>query len=283
MAVAAARKNGFQVDEKTAAQQVKANVFGLDKLRDNMHQGFFVPVEDFFGPVVVSYILVGLDAERYKPDLNTDAVAMYLKSHQAPDGRWAYAVADARPPICSDYIGQTALSMRALQLYAPKVEKAAYDKSIQLAAAWMASAQPKNNDDRGWRVLGLAWAGKDKGATQKAMRELLAAQRADGGWSDLDSMESNAYATGKALFALQTAGLSPSEAAYQRAVRFLLSTQQEDGSWYVRTRAMAFQPYFDAGFPHGFDQWISATGTSWATLALSSASAAGTTMPSGGR
>jgi hypothetical protein len=45
--------------------------------------------------------------------------------------------------------------------------------------------------------------------------------------------------------------------------------QQEDGSWFVRSRAMTFQPYFDAGFPHGFDQWISAAGTSWATLALS--------------
>jgi hypothetical protein len=31
------------------------------------------------------------------------------------------------------------------------------------------------------------------------------------------------------------------------------------------------QPYFDAGFPHGFDQWISAAGTNWATLALSQA------------
>jgi hypothetical protein len=37
---------------------------------------------------------------------------------------------------------------------------------------------------------------------------------------------------------------------------------------------MALQPYFDAGFPHGFDQWISAAGTSWATIALSQASQA---------
>ena len=283
MAIGSARRNGFQVDEKIAAQQVKANVFGLEKLRDYLHQGFFVPVEDVFGPFLVSYVLIGLDAEHYKPDLNTDAVAMYLKSHQAADGQWAYPIADSRPPICSVYIGQTALSMRALQLYAPKTDKAAYDRSIQLAASWIATARPKNNDDRGWRVLGLSWAGKDKDATQKAMRELLAAQRADGGWSDIDSMESSAYATGKALFALQTAGLSASDAAYERAVRFLLNTQQEDGSWYVKTRAMAFQPYFDAGFPHGFDQWISAAGSSWATMALSVASQARTTTASLGR
>jgi len=277
MAVGAARKSGFQVDEKTAAQQVKANVFGLEKLRDYMHQGFFTPVGDVFGQFLMSYILIGLNAEHYPADLSTDAVAMYLKSHQSPDGQWVYPAADARPPICSDYIGQTALSMRALQLYAPKVDKAAYDRSIQLAAAWIAKAQSTNNEDRSYRVLGLAWAAEkfhDKVAIQKAMRELLSKQRPDGGWSDLDSMESSAFATGRALVALQTAGLAASDAAYQRAVQFLLSTQQEDGSWYVKTRALALQPYFDAGFPHDFDQWISAAGTSWATVALAQASSA---------
>ena len=243
-------------------------MFGLEKLRDYLHQGFFAPVGDVFGPFVVSNILIGLDSEHYKPDLNTDAAVMYLKSHQSADGQWAYPPADTRPPLCSDYIGQTALSMRALQLYAPKTDKAAFDQSIQLAAAWLANARPRNNDDRGWRLLGLAWVGKDKGATQKAIQELLATQRTDGSWSDLDSMESSVYATGKALYALQIAGMPPSDAAYSRGARYLLKTQQEDGSWYVKTRAMAFQPHFDAGFPHSFNQWISAAGSAWATLAL---------------
>src|SRR5215813_1842677 len=46
------------------------------------------------------------------------------------------------------------------------------------------------------------------------------------------------------------------------------STQLEDGSWYVRTRASPIQPYFESGFPHGRDQWISAAATNWATMAL---------------
>ena len=62
--------------------------------------------------------------------------------------------------------------------------------------------------------------------------------------------------------------LAVSGAAYQRGVQFLLKTQQDDGSWYVKTRALAFQPWFDAGFPHGYDQWISAAGTNWAAMAL---------------
>jgi hypothetical protein len=36
----------------------------------------------------------------------------------------------------------------------------------------------------------------------------------------------------------------------------------------VKSRSFPFQPYFESGFPYGPDQWISAAGTSWATMAL---------------
>ena len=35
-----------------------------------------------------------------------------------------------------------------------------------------------------------------------------------------------------------------------------------------KTRALPLQPYFESGFPYGHDQWISAAGTSWASMAL---------------
>ena len=120
MAVSAARSHGIGVDEKIAAQQVKANIFGLEKLRDYLHQCIFAPVGEYFGPAVLSYMLIGLNAEHYKPDLNTDTVAMFLKARQFTDGHWPYVAADVRPPICSDYIEQTVLAMRSLQLYAPQ-------------------------------------------------------------------------------------------------------------------------------------------------------------------
>lgn len=89
-------------------------------------------------------------------------------------------------------------------------------------------------------------------------------------------MASSPYATGRSLVALQLGGLPVSDPAYQRGIQWLLSTQQEDGSWYTKTRAFGFQSYFDAGFPHGYDQWMSAAGTSWAAMALSLA------LPEGG-
>lgn len=268
MTVGAARKRGFQIDEKSDATQVKVNASILEKLRDRMHQGAILSFEDNFTETVVAYQLLGLYAEGYKPDLNTDTTALYILQRQHANGEWPAPTADTRPPLCMDYIGQTALSMRALQLYTPKANAEEYRKAIRLATNWMANAHSYNNDDRGWRLAGLAWAGTNKAATAQAMKELLDTQHADGGWSDLPAMQSTAYATGKSLVALHTAGLPVSNAAYQRGIKFLLRTQQEDGSWYVQTRALAFQPWSDAGFPHRYDQFISSAGTNWAAMAL---------------
>ena len=57
-------------------------------------------------------------------------------------------------------------------------------------------------------------------------------------------------------------------AAYRRGVDYLMRKQEADGSWHVRTRAFGFQPYFESGFPHGHDQWISMAATAWSAMAL---------------
>jgi Squalene-hopene cyclase C-terminal domain len=158
--------------------------------------------------------------------------------------------------------------MRALQLYAPKPYQAEYERAVELAARWLAKADARTTEYYLWKLQGLAWAGRDKGAIAQAAHDVLALQRDDGGWADLPSMSSNAYATGRALVALQAAGLAVSDAAYRRGMQFLLANQLADGSWYVRTRALGFQPYFETGFPHGVNQSISAAATSWATMAL---------------
>jgi hypothetical protein len=269
MAAGLARKRGIRVDEEKSSAQVRVNVEELEARRDRLHQGYYTrAVGDMFSDFILGYQLVGLHAQNCQPDLNTDAVVMMLQSRQKPNGEWAYPRADTRPPICLDHIGQTALAMRAVQLYTTKATKAPCDKSVGLAASWLAKAQSSSNEDRTWRLTGLAWAGTDKPAIKRALAEVLAIQRPDGGWSDLPSMPSTPYATGRSLVALHLGGLPVSDPAYQRGIQFLLATQQEDGSWYTRTRALAFQPFFDPGFPHGYNQWISAAATSWATMAL---------------
>src|SRR5262249_16612819 len=95
-------------------------------------------------------------------------------------------------------------------------------------------------------------------------------QRADGGWSQLPTMGSDAYATGQALYALNVAGkMLATDPVYAKGMKYLLTTQAPDGSWHVASRSIWLQPYFESGFPYATDQWISPGGTSWSTRALS--------------
>ena len=219
-------------------------------------------------------------AANYPPDPATDAIALFLKNHQSPDGRW-YVVAH-RPPLESSDIQMTATAMHAIQVYAPPTERADCDRAVQRAASWLAKAQPRTTHDRAYQLLGLAWArpsqesgqGSDQKLINKAAAALLAEQRPDGGWAQIPSLTSDAFATGQALVALNQSGaLTVTDPAFQRGVQFLMNTQLEDGSWYVKRRALPIQPFFESGFPHGRDQFISAAATNWAATALALAAA----------
>jgi hypothetical protein len=119
------------------------------------------------------------------------------------------------------------------------------------------------------RLLGLAWADAPQPEIDAAARALILAQRSDGGWSQLGTLASDAYATGQSLYALRIAGgISAKSFVYRRGVDHLLKTQEPDGSWHVATRSFPFQPYKESGFPHGKDQWISSAATGWASMAL---------------
>ncbi len=154
-------------------------------------------------------------------------------------------------------------------MYKPEGRAEETRKRIDMAGAWLARATAKTGEERSFQLLGLGWAKAKREDIQKAVKRVLAEQRADGGWSQLLGIESDAYATGQALVALHEAGgVSVEDPAYRRGVTFLLKTQREDGSWLIQSRAIPFQRYFESGFPHGKNQWISAAGTSWATMAL---------------
>ena len=118
------------------------------------------------------------------------------------------------------------------------------------------------------QLLGLYWA--EAKPPREMAKALIQAQRSDGGWAQRADFPSDAYATGEVLYALNQAYGTPiTDPVFRRGERYLLGTQYKDGSWYVRSRSVKFQPYFDSGFPHEHDQWISAAATGWAALALS--------------
>ena len=141
---------------------------------------------------------------------------------------------------------------------------------MEKARRWLEATKPKDTEDRVFRLLALRAASSSEESIRKAADDLLATRRDDGGWSQLDGGTSDAYATGSALVALRWAGrLATDSPVYRGGLRFLIADQREDGSWFVASRSKPFQPYFESGFPHGKDQFISMAATSWAVTALS--------------
>jgi ankyrin repeat protein len=266
MTVVAAQQNGFSVDQQIGRSQVKKIAAYLDLWRERELQGAGMPGE----ATGISYMMVGLAAANYPPDAATDAMARFVQSRQLPDGRWQSS--EHRPPIESTgEIPVTAIALRSLQAYGLKAQRAKYEVAVKHGADWLMKAQPQTTDERAFQLLGLGWAGvkSNNEIIEKAVRDLLREQRADGGWAQLPTLASDAYATGQALVALRQAGaMAASDPAYKRGIEFLLKTQLEDGSWYVKSRSIPLQPYFESGFPYGPDQWISAAATNWAAMAL---------------
>jgi prenyltransferase beta subunit len=118
-------------------------------------------------------------------------------------------------------------------------------------------------------LAGLWMAGQPAATLKPISAKLLAMQHADGGWPQTANLDSDAFGTAAALVSLRMSGaLKSSDPAYRKGVDFLLSTQFPDGSWYVRSRAVKLQPYFEASFPFGHDQWISVSATAYAVMAL---------------
>ena len=128
---------------------------------------------------------------------------------------------------------------------------------------------PQDTQDAAFKLMGLVWLKGSSDEVTAQANALLALQHDDGGWAQEPAMASDAYATGQALHALRVSGMPASHEAHRSGTAYLLRTQQQDGTWFVRTRGFSFQPYREYAFPHGTDQFISATATSWAVMALS--------------
>jgi hypothetical protein len=197
-----------------------------------------------------------------------DAIVRYIMAAQTAEGGWGNPES-RRPPMTSGKIQTAALAIYAMRNYAPEAERVNCQKAIARSVAWLEKATPVTNQDHAFRLLGLGWGGAAASAIREEAKSLAALQRADGGWSQLPALASDAYATGEALFALGSAGrMAVSDPVFRKGVDYLMSTRASDGSWHVKSRSIWLQPYLESGFPYGRDQFISTAGTAWATLAL---------------
>ena len=275
IATGMASDHGFKLDSAIQKEQ-SARVNGaLNALRP-LHEGALknsevmkqVPlIEINEVNTLDTWILAGRAAQKEAPNSAAAAMTSVLARQQSSNGCWSMSL--PRSPMQSSPFTFTALSIRSLVAYAPKSESKKIVAQIKSAQAWLTTTPAKSSEDRASQLLGLKWASADATALKKVTETIKADQRHDGGWSQLPTLSSDAYATGQALYALhEGGGMSISDPIYQQGVQFLLRTQDADGSWFVNKRAIPANNYFNAGFPHGQSQYSSFNGSCWAMMAL---------------
>ncbi|HEX7859928.1 MAG TPA: ankyrin repeat domain-containing protein [Verrucomicrobiae bacterium] len=259
-----AKVAGARADAKVEAQVVEFVRKDNTNLYEMTAQATFHP-EPGHG---YGYALFSMEAQDQEPSPELDAMVHHLLVIQDKDGQWHNNL--PRPPLQTSDFGPTALAIRALKKYGFPGREAEIGDRIARAKKWLSRATPRNTEERAYQLAGLAWAGESQKKLHALAKELLKEQRSNGGWAQLASLEPDAYATGLTLFALAQAR-EKNTTEFQRGLAFLLSTQAKDGTWHVRARAYPFQPTMRSGYPYSRDGWISATGASWAVMAIASA------------
>ena len=230
-----------------------------------------------------AYRMVAANAAGVKPNLGAAIYARLLISRQNAEGDWDGF--HQRPPSSYSPVTMATLGLRAVQLYQHPSQKAQADAAVARARKFLESRSARDTEERSYQLLGLRWAlgaeapgakaaGADRAALRKLAAALQATQRPDGGWSSIPGRESDVYSTGQALVALHDGGsVAIIDASWQRGIAWLLKNQAADGTWHATSRlhppAPLSPPYFDAGYPHGHDQFLSMQGASWAVMALS--------------
>jgi hypothetical protein len=264
LALTTAKARGFRISEKVLQRQLLFTAESLARGRNGYQKG-----QGQGGQAdTAGYALFALVAGSWKPDDTTAAVAEYLLQRDHNRGHWR--TTSHRPPSELSPFTTTFLAVNGLRAFGTTGQQKRITERVDRARRWLRSTPARDTEDRVFRLRALKLAGAAAWDIRAAAHELARTQRKDGGWGQTDLMASDAYATGSALVALHEAGdLATSDPAYRRGLKFLIDTQLDDGSWKVRSRSRPFQKYFESGFPHGKDQFISISASGWATTALS--------------
>jgi len=258
-----AKEKGFSVND-TILNEVFDSIGSVMRSRKDV-------LSENDDPVAIvmsgSYQMWALWANKYPSNKLLELQVKNLMQRQTSEGCWVSP--NPRPPLEYYSFTATALVAAGIQYYAPSSLKQEVSQRLEKARSWFTRTVAETNEEKVFQLLGLTWLKGDKAFIQQQAKKLIATQREDGGWSQLRSLESDSYATGQSLYALNQAGqLNVDDPVYQKGISFLLRTQFEDGSWKVQSRSFPVVPFVVSGFPHDKNQFISAAGSNWATMAL---------------
>lgn len=263
MALVTAQSRGLAVDARHLGEQLQFTADFLAKNKERYLEG-----QGQGGQAdTAGYALWTLDLGSWEPDQTTAAVAEYLLRFQSDDDHWTPSA--RRPPSEQSLFTSSYVALRGLVTFGTAEQRERIDERVEQVRSWLLKTEPADTEDRVFRLRALYLVDAPPAEIRAACDALQKTQRDDGGWSQLDDLESDAYATGSALVALhQSGGLATDGKVYRKALGYLISTQQCDGSWHVKSRSEPFQTYFESGYPHGKDQFISMAAAGWATTSL---------------
>jgi ankyrin repeat protein len=274
MVAVAARQKGIAVNEELEQRNLREMLAVYRPAADEAMQGTRPAGE----ALTVGYIMMALAAEKQPLNNVTSAFTHVVSAFQMEDGSWL-GNGISRPPLEDSSVSHTAMAVRTLTLFPIPGREKRLRENLRLAQRWLLAVKSRNSEERNMRLMGLVWSKAGPSDIDAGVKEVLANQRPDGGWSQLPQLQSDAYATGSSLYALHQAGMKAGDERYRNGVRFLLRNQYRNGAWFVKTRSFPTQPYFEGGYPFGRNQWISAQGAAWASLAIAETLSNGEAVP----
>ncbi len=251
-----ARRRGLAVDADKLAGWTR---FALD---DTLKRG-----SGGSGSSTLAQLLLSRDpatkAEEY------EKLQALLLERQSPDGSFPFDGQGGRfPADVSTSWALLALASRDAPADADPKASEAWAKGRDRAREWLKAADGSDSTEALQLRLLVAVRFGDAAAADRSRKELLARQNEDGGWAYRKGVrESDAFATGQALYALSQAGGAAGDAAIRRGQKFLLEAQREDGAWAVATRNVHEWPATEERLKKTdviYGYW----GSGWATIGL---------------
>lgn len=262
-ALVEARDRGFTIDQANLQRQLEHTAAHLERGRE----GYLQARGQGGLALTAGYALWTLAAAGHSPDETTSAVAHFLLQHQKEAERWSHP--GSRPPSSGSDFTTTYVALRGLVEFGTEPQASEIAARTEQVGRWLRATPAADTEDRVFRLWTLPLVDASDEEIESAVAELIGTQREDGGWAQKPGMKSDAYATATVLVALlQCQGELAEDPAVRRGLQYLVDDQCDDGSWHVVTRADGFQTYFETGFPHAEDQFISMAASSWATWAL---------------